>query len=129
MSMTVAVTRNLPGRFNGFLASCMLEIGPGVYVAPFLSKGVRDRIWDVMLAWSELIPDEGGIALVWREQDAPSGLGMRVLGWPKKEFLELDGLWLTAGNLTSAHDIKELEKLAKTCYDSEKDDSGDIAYS
>lgn len=114
MSMTVAVTRNLPARFHGFFVSCMLELAPGVYVAPHLIRGVRDRIWDVMLQWSSAIPEDGGVVLVWKEHDSPSGLGIRMLGWPKKEFLELDGLWLTVGSLTGAHDIDELKALAET---------------
>ena len=44
MSMTVVVTRNVAPRFRGFLASVMLEIAPGVYTAPEMSKGVRERV-------------------------------------------------------------------------------------
>ena len=51
MAMTVVVTRDVEARYRGFLASAMLEIAPGVYVAPTLSKAVRDRIWDVMEKW------------------------------------------------------------------------------
>ncbi|MEO0813153.1 MAG: type I-E CRISPR-associated endoribonuclease Cas2e, partial [Myxococcota bacterium] len=38
--MTVIVTRNVPMRFRGFLASCMLEIAPGVYTSPGMNRGV-----------------------------------------------------------------------------------------
>ena len=34
MPMCVIVTRDVPARFRGFLASCMLEIAPGVYTQP-----------------------------------------------------------------------------------------------
>lgn len=78
MSMTIAITRNLPDRFGGFLASCMLQLAPGTYVAPFLSKAVRDRVWEVMLAWAELIPEEGGVVLVWHDEESPSGLGLHI---------------------------------------------------
>ena len=44
MPMTVIVTRNVEPRYRGFLASAMLEIAPGVYVAPDLSSGVRERV-------------------------------------------------------------------------------------
>lgn len=106
--MTIAVTRNTPNRFNGFLASCMQEIAPGVYVAPVMKKAVRERVWNVMMEWSELLPDDGGVVLFWRDADAPSGLQIRLLGWPKKEFIEHEGLWLTHRDLTEAHDVEEL---------------------
>ena len=49
--MTVVVTRDVAPRFRGFLASCMLEIGPGVYTAPRMNAGVRERVWAVMQEW------------------------------------------------------------------------------
>lgn len=106
--MTIAVTRNTPNRFNGFLASCMQEIAPGLYVAPVMKNAVRERIWDVMMEWSELLSEEGGVVLFWKDPDAPSGLNVRLVGWPKKEFVEHEGLWLTHRDLTEAHDIEEL---------------------
>ncbi len=112
MAMTIAVTRNLPGRFGGFLGSCMQEIAPGVYAAPRLKKAVRERIWNVMMDWAELIPPDGGVILFWKSRNAPSGMGIRLLGWPKKELVEHEGLWLTVRNLTAAHHIDELKELA-----------------
>jgi len=106
--MTIAVTRNTPNRFNGFLASCMQEIAPGVYVAPVMKKSVRERVWAVMMEWNELLPDDGGVVFFWKDDDAPSGLQIRLLGWPKKEFIEHEGLWLTLRDLTEAHDVEEL---------------------
>lgn len=47
MPMTMVVTRDVEARYRGFLTSTMLEIAPGVYVAPRLSKGVRERVWAV----------------------------------------------------------------------------------
>jgi hypothetical protein len=44
MPMTVIVTRDVPDRYRGFLASVMPEIGPGVFVSPELSRGVRERL-------------------------------------------------------------------------------------
>lgn len=111
--MTIAITRNVPDRFNGFISSCMHELAPGVYVAPRLKKSVRERLWEVMMEWSELIPDDGGVVLFWKSRKAPSGLGVRVLGWPKKELVEYEGMWLTFRELTKAHDTEELEELSK----------------
>ncbi|MFO8008760.1 MAG: type I-E CRISPR-associated endoribonuclease Cas2e [Candidatus Brocadiia bacterium] len=113
MTMTVAVSRNLPGRFRGFLASCMLEVGPGVYVVPHLGKAARERLWRVMLDWAGLVPDDGGLLLLWREPEAPSGLTMRTLGWPKKDIIEHEGIWLTVRELTAQHDADELAALAE----------------
>lgn len=112
--MTVAVTRNLPERFHGFLCSCMQEIAPGVYVVPNMKKSVREKVWEVMLEWSELIPDEGGIVLFWRNPEAPSELSIRIIGWPKKEFIEYEGLWLTHRSLTQEDQIEELKQLIET---------------
>lgn len=114
MPMTIAVTRNAPERFDGFLASCMLAVAPGVYVAPDMDAGVRSRIWDVILDWAALLPEDGGVMLLWRESEAPSGLDMRTLGWPKKEILDHEGIWLTLGALTAQHDRQELASLART---------------
>lgn len=108
--MTVAITRNLPDRFDGFLKSCMHEIAPGVYVAPKMNKGVRERLWTVMMKWSEAIPEDGGIVLFWSSKKAPSGLAFNLLGWPKKELKEHEGFWLTFSKLTKAQSIIELNK-------------------
>ena len=92
--MTVVVTRNVPERYRGFLASCMLELAPGVYTSPDMSRAVRERVWAVCCEWSGALPDEGGALMTWRDKQSPSGQAVLVLGWPKKELVELDGLWL-----------------------------------
>lgn len=94
MSMTVVVTRNVPDRYRGFLSSCMLELAPGVYSNPNMSRAVRERVWAVCCEWAEVLPDDGGVLLTWREKSSPSGQAVLVLGWPKKELVELDGIWL-----------------------------------
>jgi CRISPR-associated protein Cas2 len=109
--MTIAITRNVPDRFNGFINSCMHEIAPGVYAVPKMKKSVRERLWRVLLGWEELIPEDGGVVLLWRSAKAPSGLGVRTLGWPKKELVEYEGMWLTLRSLLKSHDSDELENL------------------
>lgn len=111
MSMTIIVTRNLPGRFHGFLASCLLEVAPGVYATPRLRKAVRERLWTVMSNWQSEIPDDGGLLLVYPDKSAPSRIGMVSLGWPKRDFIDLDGIWLAASPLTAANDLAELNEL------------------
>lgn len=92
--MTVVVTRNVPDRFRGFLASCMLEMAPGVYTSPHMTIAVRERVWAVCCEWAEAIPDDGGVLMTWQDKQAPGGQAVLMLGWPKKEIAELDGVWL-----------------------------------
>lgn len=115
--MTIVVTRNVPGRFRGFLASCMLEVAPGVYVAPQMTKAVRDRVWQVLLEWAALVPNDGGVLQLWRDESAPSGLAVRMLGWSRKEIIDHEGLWLTVGDLTAKNDAEELADLARSTED------------
>ena len=111
MSVTLIVTRNTPNRFHGFLASCMLEVAPGVYVSPRMGRAVRERVWKVMQDWMGLLPEDSGLVLLWSDHQAPSGLGMLLIGWPKKEFVDQEGMWLTLSQLTQQHDMEELEAL------------------
>jgi len=46
-----------------------------------------------------------------------------MVGWPKKEMTDHEGLWLTARGLTAAHDIDELHDLA--AYDEPPPDPAD----
>lgn len=94
MDMTVVVTRNVPQRYRGFLASCMLEIAPGVYTSPRMSDGVRERVWEVCLEWSAALPPDAGVLLTWRDAKQPSGQGLRILGWAKSDIVDHDGVWL-----------------------------------
>lgn len=112
MSMTIAVTRNAPNRFRGFFASCMLEVTPGVYVAPRMKKAIRERVWKTVMEWSELLPADAGIILFWKSRNAASGLGMKLVGWPQTELVDHEGTWLAVRQLTKAHDREELDALS-----------------
>src|ERR1019366_5968523 len=79
------MTRDVADRYRGFLASIMPEIAPGVYVAPELSKAVRQRIQTVLTDWWGTLPG-GSIVMGWKDgcihsvahhQNAGSGLGRR----------------------------------------------------
>ena len=89
--MVVIVTQNVADRFRGFLASCMLEIAPGVYTAPYMTKGVRDRVWTVVSGWFE---ETGGssVVMTWKDGTQPGGQGIQTLGCPPKTMVELDGI-------------------------------------
>lgn len=91
MSMTVVVTRNVPDRVRGFLASSMLELAPGVYSAPRLAPPVRERIWEVMEDWLSGADDTSAI-MVWAEPGIPGGQAVRTLGLPPIRLVEVDGL-------------------------------------
>ena len=93
MPMTVIVTRDVAPRFGGFLASCMLEIAPGVFTAPGMTKSVRERVWNVLNDWFTAL-DGGSIVMTWREPKAPGGQGVRVLGLPRRDLREVDGMLL-----------------------------------
>jgi CRISPR-associated protein Cas2 len=88
--MAVIITRDVADRYRGFLASVMPEIGPGIYVSPNLSPGVRDRIWTVLDKWWLGAPG-ASITMTWRDDKAPGRLGIRSLGIPVRELVDIDG--------------------------------------
>lgn len=90
--MTIVVIRDVADRFRGFLASCMLEIAPGVFTAAKMTQAVRDRVWGVAASWFDELG--GAILMTWDDTSAPGGQGLRLLGDPPKELVEYDGLVL-----------------------------------
>ena len=93
MPMTVIATRNVEPRYRGFLASTMLEVAPGVYVSPDLSKGVRERVWSVLAKWYAHL-GTGSITLIVADSKATGGLYLDYLGEPPKEVWDGDGVLL-----------------------------------
>ena len=93
MPMTMVVTRDVEMRYRGFLTSVMLEVAPGVYIAPDLSAGVRGRVWSVLSNWYESL-GRGDIVMIWREPSATGALAMKSLGVPPKEIIDADGILL-----------------------------------
>ena len=91
--MVVVVTRDVAAIFRGFLASCMLEIAPGVYSAPRMTRGIRERVWNVLSNWFE---ETGGssIVMTWNDATQPGGQGILTLGCPSKTMVEYDGIHL-----------------------------------
>lgn len=94
MPMTVVITRDVADRFRGFLASCMLEIAPGVYTQPRMSAGVRDRVWTVLADWHASL-GQGSIVMTWPDRKASCGQAILTLGLPPKHLVDVDGLILT----------------------------------
>jgi CRISPR-associated protein Cas2 len=92
--MTIVITRDVADRFRGFLASCMLELAPGVYSGPRMSQAVRARVWGVLEEWFSTLGG-GGILMTWPDTEQVGGQSFLFLGEPKKELVEYDGLYLT----------------------------------
>jgi len=90
MAMTVIVTRDVEDRYRGFLLSCMPEIGPGIYISPNLSKGTRERIWEVLRSWHDKL-QKGSLTLAFADTSSPSGLNVESLGTPRKDVVDFDG--------------------------------------
>lgn len=97
MSMTLIVTRNVEDRYHGFLNSVMLEIAPGVYTSPRMTKGIRERVWAVLDQWHAELRN-GAVVMTWRDQGKPGGQGLAYLGEPPRELVEVDGMVLVRRN-------------------------------
>ena len=118
MSMTVVVTRNVRGRFRGFLASVMCEVAPGVYTAPRMNRGIRERVWAVLQSWWTH-GEDALIVMTWPDSTLPGGQEVRVLGEKspethgdsakplRRQLVKHDGVYLAWTPLTKA----ELAKL------------------
>jgi CRISPR-associated protein Cas2 len=91
--LTVVVTRDVAPRFRGFLSSVMLEIAPGVYTSPTMTKGVRERVWSVLSDWFGDLGG-GGIVMTWRDLEAPGRQAVLNLGDPSRNLVEADGMLL-----------------------------------
>lgn len=97
MSMVVIVTRDVEPRFRGFLASCMLEIAPGVYTSPGMTAGIRERIWRVLSDWHAALG--GKIVMTWHDRTQPAGQALAFLGEPPKTIVDHEGIHLVKREL------------------------------
>lgn len=102
MAMTVLVTRDVAPRFRGFLASCMLEIAPGVYTAPRMSKAVRDRVWSVVSVWHEESAGSGSLVLTWPDNSQLGGQAILSLGLPPVTVADIEGIYLAVRPTTQS---------------------------
>ncbi|MBC7165495.1 MAG: type I-E CRISPR-associated endoribonuclease Cas2 [Roseovarius sp.] len=93
MPLTVIVTRDVEARYRGFLTSVMLEVSAGVYVAPDMSAGVRERVWNVLANWWDTLR-RGSLVMVWRDKAATGHLRIETLGEPPKKIVDADGILL-----------------------------------
>lgn len=93
MPLCVVVTRDVEGRYRGFLGSAMLELAPGVYAHPRMSAGVRDRLWDVLRDWHGQL-GKGSLVMCFAETAAAGAMGLRTLGEPPKSVIDHEGVLL-----------------------------------
>ena len=101
MTMTLVITRNVPDRFRGFLASVMCEVTLGVYSGPGLSPAVRDRVWAVMTEWFDAtFAADTAVVMTWPDPREPGGQAFRTLGVPKVDLHARDGMLLVRCELT-----------------------------
>lgn len=91
--MTVIVTVNVEARYRGFLASAMLEIAPGVYTAPMMTSGIRERVWATLATWHGQL-GQGAIVMTWRDPAAVGEQQIRTLGEAPKSLVDADGVYL-----------------------------------
>jgi CRISPR-associated protein Cas2 len=100
MPLCIIVTRDVEGRYRGFLGSAMLELAPGVYAHPRMSAGVRERLWEVLAGWHGQLR-RGSIVMTWADTAAAGALGVKMLGEPPKEVVAHEGVLLVRRALRS----------------------------
>lgn len=93
MPTTLVVTRDVEARYRGYLASIMLELAPGVYLAPRMSQGVRERTWTVLSGWHAALGN-GAVVMAWADRTRPGGMAIATLGDAPKEIVDADGVLL-----------------------------------
>jgi CRISPR-associated protein Cas2 len=71
----------------------MLEVAPATYVSPRMSKGVRERVWQVLTDWHTAEP-KGSVVMISHDKEATGGVRLGYLGTPSKELREMDGMWI-----------------------------------
>jgi len=89
VSYLVVTLEAVPDRFRGYLASVSTEVATGVFVSNQMTKGVRDRTFDVFDDWWD---GRGRIIAIYEDKDAASRLGIRLWGHPKRKLVDIDGI-------------------------------------
>ena len=93
-ALIVIITRDTELRCRGLLRSAMLEVSPGTYVSTNLNPEVRERLWEILERW-HIASNRGSIIMILRNKGSVAKVELKVLGLPKKEFAEVDGMLLT----------------------------------
>lgn len=93
MPATLVITRDVESRYRGYLTSVMLELSAGVYLAPQMSQGVRERTWEVLSGWHHSL-GRGAIVMAWPDARRPGGMAIATLGEAPKEIVDAGGILL-----------------------------------
>lgn len=72
----------------------MLEVAPSVYLSPSMTRGVRERTWNVLSKWFGETTDSS-IVMIYKDSEAPAGVGVASLGEPPRQIVEIDGVALS----------------------------------
>jgi CRISPR-associated protein Cas2 len=86
----------------------MLEVAPGVYTAPRLSRSVRERIWNVLNDWH--LDGKGAVVMTWPDKASPGGQAIATIGTPPVTIVEVDGMFLAYRPQTECELRDEKEK-------------------
>lgn len=113
MPMTIVVTNNAPGRIRGFLASCMCEIGPGIYTAPRMTRAVRERVWLVLDEWATA-SRPCTVLMTWPEPLRAGGQAVRVAGMPTTLVHDYNGIYLSYREQPQGADDHECQEVLQS---------------
>lgn len=100
MPATTIITRNVPDRFRGFLASVACEVAAGVFVSGNMNRAVREQVWLVLRRWFPLGADYS-IIMTWPDKQASAGLQVLTLGTPPYQVVDLQGVSIVRTDLTA----------------------------
>ncbi|WP_368669474.1 type I-E CRISPR-associated endoribonuclease Cas2e [Roseibium sp. RKSG952] len=72
----------------------MPELSPGVYASSNLSRGIRDRLWEVVSDWHSQLR-RGSVSMIYEDKNQPSGLMVESVGAPAREIVDFDGFYVS----------------------------------
>jgi len=80
----------------------MLEIGPGVYTAPSMTRAVRDRVWAVLESWFDHAGG-GSVIMTWQDSTLTGGQSVKALGSPPYDIVDLFGVYIARKRVADSH--------------------------
>lgn len=104
MSLTVIIARDVEKRYHGRLRSLMLEVSVGAYVSNRLNKDTRERIWEQLARWHAAL-GRGSLVMVWQDRGTLDRAGVKHLGEPPRDLVDIDGLLLTRLPLSATRPV------------------------
>lgn len=89
--MIVIITVNVPERTNGYLSSIMLEVNPGVFVSPNISRSVLEKTWNIVSGWWHE-NGTGNLLMMKTNKDLPGNIELRYAGSSRRKIVTLDDI-------------------------------------